>query len=222
MHARDSRSTRAHTQRVCVRVPPFRALVPLAGALFDMSLPFDYRVAAFEQFTNGTREPSLPRARASPSTRTPPGVAHRPPEPPSPPHPSPPPSSSPPPSPPPFSQPTPSPPTPSPPPSSPSLSPPSLLPLPPLPPTPLPPPPPWPLPSPPPPPPPSLFVQPPPSPHRRRPCRRHPPCRLSRLRLGRSRPPPPTLAAATIATRQPLLQLIIDSRSHAVVSLRNL
>jgi hypothetical protein len=30
-----------------------------------------------------------------------------------------------------------------------------------------------------------------------------------------------TLAAATIATRQPLLQLIIDSRSHAVVSLRN-
>ena len=64
MHARDSRSSRAHTQqRVCARVPPFRALVPLAGALFDMSLPFYYRVAAFEQFTNGTREPSRARAR---------------------------------------------------------------------------------------------------------------------------------------------------------------
>ena len=63
MHARDSRSTRAHTQqRVCVRVPPFRALVPLAGALFDISLPFDYRVAAFEHLTNGTREPSPARA----------------------------------------------------------------------------------------------------------------------------------------------------------------
>jgi len=50
MHlARDSRSSRAHTQRVCARVPPFRALVPLAGALLDMSLPLYYRVAAFEQ-----------------------------------------------------------------------------------------------------------------------------------------------------------------------------
>jgi hypothetical protein len=29
----DSRSSRAHTQRVCARVPPFRALVPLAGTL---------------------------------------------------------------------------------------------------------------------------------------------------------------------------------------------
>ena len=64
MHARDSRSSRAHTQqRVCARVPPFRALVPLAGALLDMSLPLYYRVAAFEQFTNGTREPSRARAR---------------------------------------------------------------------------------------------------------------------------------------------------------------
>ena len=54
---------RALTQRVCARVPPFRALVPLAGALFDMSLPFYYRVAACEQFTNGTREPSRARAR---------------------------------------------------------------------------------------------------------------------------------------------------------------
>jgi len=64
----DSRSSRAHTQRVCARVPLFRALVPLAGALLAMSLPFDYRVAAFEQitnFTNGTREPF----RASPSAR---------------------------------------------------------------------------------------------------------------------------------------------------------
>ena len=29
----DSRSSRAHTQRVCARVPPFRSLVPLAGTL---------------------------------------------------------------------------------------------------------------------------------------------------------------------------------------------
>ena len=76
MHARDSRSTRAHTQRVCVRVPPFRALVPLAGALFDMSLPFDYRVAAFEQFTNGTREPSRARARRQAHAGSPVYQAH--------------------------------------------------------------------------------------------------------------------------------------------------
>jgi len=66
----DSRSSRAHTQ-TCARVPLFRALVPLAGALLAMSLPFDYRVAAFEQitnFTNGTREPfrASPPARALP------------------------------------------------------------------------------------------------------------------------------------------------------------
>ena len=65
-------------QRVCARVPPFRALVPPRRCPRDMSLPFDYRVAAFEQFTNGTREPSLaiPRAcaRASPSTHTPPAA----------------------------------------------------------------------------------------------------------------------------------------------------
>jgi hypothetical protein len=52
-------------------VPPFRALVPLAGALFDISLPFDYRVAAFEQFTNGTREPSRARARRQAHARRP-------------------------------------------------------------------------------------------------------------------------------------------------------
>jgi hypothetical protein len=55
---------RVHTQRVCVLgCRLFVPLFPLTGALFDMSLPFDYRVAAFEQFTNGTREPSPPRAR---------------------------------------------------------------------------------------------------------------------------------------------------------------
>ena len=32
----DSRSSRAHTQRVCARVPLFRALVPLAGALSSL------------------------------------------------------------------------------------------------------------------------------------------------------------------------------------------
>ena len=62
---------RAHTQRVCARVPPFRALVPLAGALLDMSLPLYYRVAAFEQFTNGTREPSRARARRQAHARRP-------------------------------------------------------------------------------------------------------------------------------------------------------
>ena len=52
------------THSVCVLgCRLFVPLFPLAGALFDMSLPFDYRVAAFEQFTNGTREPSPPRAR---------------------------------------------------------------------------------------------------------------------------------------------------------------
>ena len=49
----------------------FVPLFPLAGALIAMSLPFDYRVAAFEQitnFTNGTREPfrASPPARALP------------------------------------------------------------------------------------------------------------------------------------------------------------
>jgi len=58
----DSRSSRAHTQ-TCARVPLFRALVPLAGALLAMSLPFDYRVAAFEQFTNFTN--GTPKAAAS-------------------------------------------------------------------------------------------------------------------------------------------------------------
>ena len=43
----------------------FVPLFPLAGALIAMSLPFDYRVATFEQFINGTREPS----RASPPPR---------------------------------------------------------------------------------------------------------------------------------------------------------
>ena len=72
VHARDFRSSRAHTQqRVCARVPPFRALVPLAGALLDMSLPLYYRVAAFEQFTNGTREPSRARARRQAHARRP-------------------------------------------------------------------------------------------------------------------------------------------------------
>ena len=37
--------------------PPGCALGGGCEDLFDMSLPFDYRVAAFEQFTNGTREP---------------------------------------------------------------------------------------------------------------------------------------------------------------------
>ena len=68
MQARDSRSSRAHTQCVCARVPPFRALVPLAGTLLDMSLPFYYRVAAFEHLTNGTREPSPARARVAKHT----------------------------------------------------------------------------------------------------------------------------------------------------------
>jgi len=45
-----------------------RVVLIILGALLAMSLPFDYRVAAFEQFTNftnGTREPF----RASPSAR---------------------------------------------------------------------------------------------------------------------------------------------------------
>jgi hypothetical protein len=46
----------------------FVPLFPLAGALIAMSLPFDYRVATFEQFNNGTREPfrASPPARALP------------------------------------------------------------------------------------------------------------------------------------------------------------
>ena len=71
MQARDSRSSRAHTQCVCARVPPFRALVPLAGALLEMSLPLYYRVAAFEQFCNGSREPSRARARGDAHARRP-------------------------------------------------------------------------------------------------------------------------------------------------------
>jgi len=67
MQARDPHRSRAHTQRVCARIPAFRALVPLAGALFDLSLSFYYSVAAafelFTNFINGTREPSRARAR---------------------------------------------------------------------------------------------------------------------------------------------------------------
>ena len=119
---------RVHTQRVCARVPPFRALVP------PRRCPLRYEPAVRlprRRFraVHQRHARALPPARASPSTRMPLGVAHRPPAAPlaaAPP--SPPPSSSPPPSPPPFSPPTPSPPTPSQPPSSPSLSP---LPLPP-------------------------------------------------------------------------------------------
>ena len=51
----------------------FVPLFPLAGALIDMSLPFDYRVAAFEQVTNGTRKPS----RASPPARALPRASPR-------------------------------------------------------------------------------------------------------------------------------------------------
>jgi len=89
---------RAHTQRVCARVPPFRALVP------QRRCPIRYEPAVRRprrrlRAVHQRHARALPRARASPSTRTPPGVAHRPPPPPSPP----------PPSPPPFSPPTPSP-----------------------------------------------------------------------------------------------------------------
>ena len=60
------------THNVCVLgCRLFGPLFPLAGALFDMSLPLDYRVAAFEQFTNGTREPSRARARRHAHARRP-------------------------------------------------------------------------------------------------------------------------------------------------------
>ena len=53
---RQPRPVRTHN--VCVLgCRLFVPLFPNAGALLDMSLPFDDRVAAFEQFTNGTREP---------------------------------------------------------------------------------------------------------------------------------------------------------------------
>ena len=59
---RQPRPVRTHN--VCVLgCRLFVPLFPNAGALLDMSLPFDDRVAAFEQFTNGTREPSRARAR---------------------------------------------------------------------------------------------------------------------------------------------------------------
>ena len=60
------------THNVCVLgCRLFVPLFPLAGALFDMSLPLDYRVAAFEQFTNDTREPSRARARRQAHARRP-------------------------------------------------------------------------------------------------------------------------------------------------------
>jgi hypothetical protein len=67
---RQPRPVRTHN--VCVLgCRLFVPLFPNAGALLDMSLPFDDRVAAFEQFTNGTREPSRARARRQAHARRP-------------------------------------------------------------------------------------------------------------------------------------------------------
>jgi len=84
----EAAAPRAHTQRVCARVPPFRALVP------QRRCPIRYEPAVRRprrrlRAVHQRHARALPRARASPSTRTPPGVAHRPPPPPSPPPPSP-------------------------------------------------------------------------------------------------------------------------------------
>ena len=69
---------RVHTQRVCARVPPFRALVPPRRCALRYEpaarLPRRRLRAVHQRHAR-----ALPRARASPSTRTPPGVAHRPP-----------------------------------------------------------------------------------------------------------------------------------------------